>query len=286
LQTIWEAEKALTGDAQAERWVLDLRPQAERAQHNGRDALFGKDPMARAAARGQFEEALAAYERINHALRLVQEAQRCRDEMQVRLEDYAPYLEIDRRALDSWGNAVAVTCQLRDLLAAPVPPTSQGRDEQLRQMEEWTQTLNDPKRLNSLLQGLQPDRFQSLIGRRGVGDLADATTMTAWLETSLPRPQQREILWSARWDLYLAQRNRSPSVGVQAPESEGRAVDDEHARALRRARISVAVLHLQGAKGLGKLEEALAQAAAAKPFDAGRLQALEEQLRQAWGRSR
>jgi hypothetical protein len=281
LLTVREAERSRATDSSAHTWVKLQCERAEGLRRAGEEMLFGKDTAARAGAREPLEQAMKAYQAINRDLRTVKEAQNTNDEANVLLPGFAGYVEEDDAGEDAWRNAVATACRLRDLLSGPVSADERGREEQVRQMADWTDALrNDPKSLNKLRAALDKENFERLIGRSSLADLADAKVMTAWLETPWPSPTLRAALWSARMELIAALGSKRSDSGHLPAEDEGRGVAAERQRALRRARVAVELLRLQKAPGLEKLEAAL-QRAASDPANAD-MHAFAEELRQAW----
>jgi hypothetical protein len=281
LQVVRDAARVANGDARAQPWVAELRVTAERQRRGGEDLLWGA-AARRPGARSSLEEALKGCQAVLRDLRTVEDAQRLADEVGVLLPGYAPYLEVDAAPTEAWLNAMASATRLREVLAAE-PAKGDARDEQIRRMANCVRELrSDPNNLNSLREGLDPERLKRLIGRSDLANLADAKVITAWLETTWPEPAQRVALWSARCKFAAALRER-PDAGETPAEDEKRATAAEEQRGLRRARVSVALLHMQGAEGLEKLDGALRQAEGA-PADTSRRNSLADELRRAWDR--
>jgi hypothetical protein len=271
LQTAREAEQAAAADPRSLPWVRAARARADRQRREGEDLLFAEDPAQRGRAAEPLQEARKAYQAINRDLRTVGQAQRCRDEMLVRLPGYLPYLEFDDTAERAWQSALATTRRLHALLSGPVG-AGEARDGQVFQMAELADALRKgPNILNS----------RKPVGRRQIGDLADALRLAALLETPWPSAGERAGLWAAWQEIARTLQQKRP--GATPPWDEGRAVAAEHQRALRRARRSVELLELERAADLGKVRAALAQAAEA-PADTARRDRLARELRGEWAR--
>ncbi len=245
LRTIWEAEKAACGDPRAMPWVREARAAADRLRQQGEMLLFAADPLSRRRAAELLRGALKAYQKINHDLEAIKDAQRCCAEMLVQLPSYVRYLEVDAAAEKAWENAVATASELRRVLAEPLPPPGSARSVQIRKMRELTEALrNDPDNLNSLRRPLGREQFEKLIGRSEVGDFADAKVMTALLETPWPRAEQRAALWKARYGLLERLGLRRAPTHVPAWD-QGQALQAERDRAKRRAHRSQELLKLK-----------------------------------------
>jgi hypothetical protein len=265
------AEKVTAADPRALPWVSDSRAAAMRLLREGEELLFSQAPDARGRAREPLQAAGKAFQAIDRDLRTVEQAQRCRDEMLVRLPGWLPYLEFDDGLEPAWEQAVATTRRLRTLLAGAAEKGA-ARDEQVLQMTQLTDALRrGPNSLN----------FRKLVGRRQTGDPADFPRLTALLETPWPTAAERAELWTTRQELSKQLQQKRP--GTPPAWDEGRAIAVERRRGLRRARWSVELLELQGAGDLQKVKAALARATET-PSDTGRLELLAGELRQAWAR--
>jgi hypothetical protein len=283
LRTVREAEISAAGDPRALRWVSEARAAAVRLQQKGEALLFSQEPERRRGAATTLRAALKAYQAISRDLRTVAEAQRLRDELAVRLPSFLPYLEIDRTLEGPWRNATAATCELGRILSAPAVPAEPKRGDRIRKMGELTASLQgDPNSLNRLRRPLNRASMEKLHPPVTRGDLADWEVLTAILETPWPRAEERVRLWQTRRDLMelLLQRRTETSI---APRVERLSSAAEYRNALRRARCSLALLELDGASSVDKVEKALEQVAAAPP-DATRMRHLAEELRRAWRR--
>jgi hypothetical protein len=282
LRTVEEAEKFAAGDPRALPWVQEARAAAERHRQEGEALLFSRQARQRRRAADPLRTALKAYQAVNRDLQAVERALRYRDEMQVRLPSFLPYLEIDNELEQSWENAATTAGKLRQLLAVP----GRSPSDSIRQMTELTSALrNDPDSLNRLRRPLDTEPFDKLIGRSQAANVADWRIMTALLETPWPRADQRAKLWTARHELaaVLGQpRRRMPTSPAQ---DERQAVSAERRRGLQRGRHLLELLRLEGGNALQPVEKALGSAVEA-PDDVGRLHALGAELRRAWPRQR
>jgi hypothetical protein len=278
LRTVGAAEKVAAGDPRALPWVQEARADADRRRREGETLLFSAEASARRRAADPLRRALQAYQAIVHDLQAVEQAQRYRDELLVRLPSYPPCLEIDDETEEAWKNAAATLGTLRQLLAGPGPSPC----DSIRRLDELTSVLrNDPNNLQRLRRPLDPEPLEKLIGRSQAGNAVDAKLMTALLATPWPRADQRARLWTAWHELTIG-LEKAPLQGTPPPPwDEGKAVVAERRRGLRRARLSLEVLRIEGGHSIATVEKSL-QAAIESPDDMGRIRALEVELRRAW----
>jgi hypothetical protein len=280
LQLTVEVERVAAADRSTLRWVADQRTQADELGAAALAAFPAADPAARTKVTARLHEALRAYQAIDKALRVVREAQLAWDEARVLLPELVPYLVVlEDEPEGGYKAAVKAACGLRDLLA---PSPDRDRDERIRQLPAATADLQkEPNSLNKLRSRLAEEPFKKLIGPSASLTPADAKLIMALLETPCLSVAQRTELWSARHNLAVARRDRPQDAGALPSFDEKQAAVAEYRRALRRARLAMEELRLQGFDGLAKLEEVYQRAAA--QTTAGRpMQDLCEALRNAW----
>ncbi|HTU21203.1 MAG TPA: hypothetical protein VMG10_24330 [Gemmataceae bacterium] len=273
LRMVGEAEKIAVGDARALPWVREARAAADHRRQQGEALLFSRQASERRLAAVPVRAALQTYQAVNRDLRAVEQAQRCRDEMLVRLPSFVPYLEIDDEPEQAWKNAAATAEKLRRELDGP--PSSAA--DAIRQMTQLTSALrNDPNSLNRLRRPLESESFDKLIGRSQAGSAADGKIMTALLETPWPRADQRVKLWMARRQLAAALEQKQPPTTDLPLWDERQAVTAEQRRGLQRGRRALELLRLEGAVSLEQVEKALES-----PDDRNRIRLLSDALRRA-----
>ena len=126
-------------------------------------------------------------------------------------------------------------------------------------------------------------RMHALIPPNPKAGAADAEDMRALLALPALAAPDRLALWGAWRDLAgrLNDEPSSPSEPLPAPDADA-AKKDEHARALVRARASVALLRLDGGD-VTKADTAL-NAAAKDPGDDAAVRTLCRELRADWKR--
>jgi hypothetical protein len=276
-----EAEKVEAGNPQLQPWLKNEYPAAARKRRAADDLLFDADPARRAAAPPALAEALDKFQSLGRSLDTLNEAQRLRDESLVFLPAYPPYLEFDAANDKVWEEAVRTTRELDDLLAkpadGPLPPEVQ------RQMGALVTTLSN--NLRKLRQPLDSTWVRQSIGESQPVSGVDAVQMRALLRLPCLTAPQRLTLWNnhraVAGRLHAEAVAREKSSDALSPFDSVKAVRDERARALVRARASLVLLQLAKAADADKVSAELEKVTHA-PTDEAAWLSLGRALRLAW----
>jgi hypothetical protein len=290
------------GDVQAAPQVLGQLEVAAQRRYEGEALLFaGQGYAAPEEADRAFQAAAEAYDAARRSLDAVQQAQKTLDRAQAILPAYAPYLEWAAAPQKEWEQAVEAASVLADQLDSPAPTDGAAV---LRRNEELLRSSDDvAAALARLLRPFGAEQVAQLRERvrRPQAQASVLLEAEAALATPFLTAEDRGPLWDAA--RALARRLHDETVRLDQAEdprhapappplagsSPGPEAQEASRRrlALRRARFSLALLHL-GGMGKGDLkqsEESLARAEAASG-DAAQFRPAEEalagNLRRAW----
>jgi hypothetical protein len=293
LQLVAEAARTQAAHPAALPWLREPIGKAGRLRSEGEKLLFDRETGARDKVRPVLAEALRAYQAINQQLEVIQTAQRSRDEAQVELPSFPPYLENDATLEKAWSDALQTALALQEVLTLPANAektlTEKILSERLGKMGELSETWRSDRK--KLRQPLEPERLKRIINQSNRPTPADWWEMSALLELPWPTVKERTALWTA-WR-GLAGRLQKDTLDSALPSLETeRAEAQERSRGLLRARCSVMLLKLALAtaednepklspEDLARLEETLVEATR-QPGKAETWATLARQLRQSW----
>jgi hypothetical protein len=240
-------------------------------------------------------EAVEEYRTINRYLRILGQAYRTDEEAMALLPGYAGYLERDPTNEKVWESAVQGARELHELLngegSAARPPLA-NLPERMNKIDRGAGALQDD--LEKLRAPLRPDRLETMIGWAGRSDPAawsriDALLDCPWLTfkeratlARVGRSISTQVLEETLKADWQEDQSRKPTA-PQAPFDSERAAEAERERALRRARLSITLLKLEGLSEVADLDKALA-AAERDRSNPATWQALGRLLHEAWTR--
>ncbi len=283
------AAEAVADDTRLLPWVRHRLKAARASRQAAERLLFNADGADAGAVTAALEGARGEYEVVGAHLRLLAEAYRAHADALVRLPSYAPYLDTRRDADGLWEQVVRAACDLLDRLATP-PPGGAVAAGTVRKLGELTETLREG--MKELLGAQVEAPARVLIGKRDKAGPADWLSMQALLRSPWLDAGDRAKLWtaahkvSARLTAEVLKQDRQDDAAERqtpAPPPVDLAAGAARERdlALRRARVSVALLQVEGVPTLKGVRDALAEVERDRDRPAA-WRALGLQLREAW----
>jgi hypothetical protein len=281
LQMAKRAEEVETLNPVKQDWLAAKYAEARQRREAAEKLLFSANPADRARAGKPAEDAFQAFDDLYARLELLQKAQRTRDEALVFLPGYPPCLEQYPDKMAAWSAAVQNAGDLQEMLSKT--PKPEQVDDMLKEVRKTESTLRTGlENLSAPLnEAAAPGRFND---RRAFRE-ADAREMRALLRLSALTASQRKTIWTQAREgagkLNAKFAQSAANAETLQPPNEPRAVREERDRALMRARVSLALLRLDGAADVKNVDDACKDVEAA-PQEEAKWEALRRQLRQAW----
>jgi hypothetical protein len=285
LRLIEVAARVETLKPEREEWLSAEYGDARKLREQAELLLFKKPPAERATLAQPLRDAQRAYADLYKHLTMLRDARRTRDEAMVMLPGYTPYLEhLEYEPLRTsiWLNAVKEARELNDTLSKT--PEAKDAVDQIQKADLQASTLRNY--LNKLTEPVRIAIGPTAIGNNRKPRSTDVMEMRALLRLPCLTEGQRSVIWKRARDWAKAlnddAQNDTATEKPQDPD-EKRAIRQERDRALKRAEVSEALLHLAGSADEDKVKTARI-AVDKKPEEMTLWDTLRRELRDAWRR--